>query len=369
MLDIEDRELAVILDSIPNAVLVLDKSFSVHYANAAAEAMFHTSEASLRKNGLHKVLVTENSLIELIDQVLNKNMPMNEYALDISSPRIGSRILVDAYVAPLKMDVGQVVVMMRQRGVTDRIDHQLSHRGAARSVSGLAAMLAHEIKNPLSGIRGAAQLLEGVVCENDQELTRLITSETDRIVRLVHQMEVFSNDAPLQKGPVNIHSVLGHVRRIAQNGFANHISFIENYDPSLPPAAGDWDELVQLFLNLVKNAAEALEDVEKPAISLSSAYRSGISLKPPGSNESAALTLEFRIEDNGPGIPDEIRSHMFDPFVTTRINGSGLGLALVAKTIERHGGTIEHDNKHTGSTFSILLPAWPVNQKSSKELA
>ena len=146
--------------------------------------------------------------------------------------------------------------MLQERTIADKMDRQLTHRGAARSVSALAAMLAHEIKNPLSGIRGAAQLLEQSAGDDDRTLTRLICDEADRIVKLVDRMEVFSDERPVEREPVNIHVVLDHVKRLAQSGFARRIKFIENYDPSLPPVFANRDQLIQVFLNLVKNAAE-----------------------------------------------------------------------------------------------------------------
>src|SRR5690606_17910013 len=187
-----------------------------------------------------------------------RHSPVNEYRVDISSPRLGPDKVVDIYVAPVTENPGSVVVMFQERSMADKIDRQMTHRGAARSVTGLAAMLAHEIKNPLSGIRGAAQLLESVVPDEDRALTRLITDETDRIVSLVDRMEVFSDERPVDRSPVNIHVVLDHVKAIAQNGFANRLRIVEEYDPSLPPVFANRGQLIQVFLNLVKNAAEAL---------------------------------------------------------------------------------------------------------------
>ncbi len=356
-------DLRLVLDSLPQAVIVTDKNNAILYANMTAENVFRASSSYLLKHNMEKIVPFGSPVLGLVKQVMTKGAPVNEYQIDISSPRTGEGKIVDVYAAPLADNSPKAILVFRERSMADRIDRQLSHRSAARSVTGLAAMLAHEIKNPLSGIRGAAQLLESVVGKDDKELAQLITTETDRIVKIVDRMEVFSDESPVEHAPVNMHSILGHVRRIAENGFAQNIKIIEQYDPSLPDVSGSSDQLIQVFLNLIKNASEAMGDNPEARITLSSAYRSGIRLASPGSGERAALPLEFSVSDNGKGIPEEIRAHIFEPFVTTRINGSGLGLALVAKTIGRHGGIIECDSvEGQGTIFKILLPAWKNNK-------
>src|SRR6201997_2683501 len=346
-----------VLNALPHPVIVVAADGKVVEANAAAEAFFEVSLPLLRRHFLREVVPFGSPLLVLVEQVRRRGAAVNEYKVDLGTPRNPGDRLVDLHRAALAEQNDYVVVMLQERTIADKMDRQLTHRGAARSVIALAAMLAHEIKNPLSGIRGAAQLLEQSVGDDDRGLTRLICEETDRIVKLVDRMEVFTDDRPVEREAVNIHVVLEHVKRLTHSGVARHIKFVEDYDPSLPPVLGNRDQLIQVFLNLVKNAAEAIgENAADGEIQLSTAFRPGVRLSLPGSRSKVALPLEFCIKDNGPGVSDDLMPNLFDPFVTTKPTGSGLGLALVSKIIGDHGGIIECESQPRRTIFRVLMP-------------
>ena len=343
-----------IFNALSLAIFVVDKDGVISHVNSAGEQFFQSGVKHLNGWPLTKFLPSDNPLFSLIEQVRKEGLAVSEYGVTFESPRIG-RHLVNIQAVPLAESLNSVVVTLQQRSIADTIDRQLTHRGAARSVTAMAAMLAHEVKNPLSGIRGAAQLLEQNASEDDISLTTLIREETDRICDLVDRMEVFSDAGPLNRDAVNIHQVLDRIMQLAKNGFGRHLRYVTNFDPSLPPVLGHHDQLVQVFLNLIKNAAEAAPK-DGGEITLETSYQHGVRFAVPGTNSRIHLPLQVSIKDNGDGIPDDIKSCLFDPFVTSKPQGSGLGLALVAKIIGDHGGVIECDSRPRKTEFRVMLP-------------
>jgi two-component system nitrogen regulation sensor histidine kinase GlnL len=358
---------AQLLNSLPHPMLAVARDGSIIDANAASEAFFEMSRAMLRRQKLSELLPFGSPLIGIVERALTHDATVNEYRVEIGVPKLGIERVADIFAMLMPGNAETVVIMLQERTIADKMDRQLTHQGAARSVTKLASMLAHEIKNPLSGIRGAAQLLESVVSDEDRPLTRLICEETDRIVKLVGRMEAFSDERPIERERVNIHAVLDHVKRVAQAGFARRIRFLETYDPSLPPVLANRDQLVQVFLNLVKNAAEAIgEDAFDGEIELSTAFRMGVRLKTAGSPVPVSLPLEFCVRDNGAGVSPDIAAHLFDPFVSSKTSGTGLGLALVAKIIGDHGGIVECESHSRRTTFRVLMPMYaPTDGRSA----
>ena len=345
-----------ILNVLPLPVIVIGKDDFIIEANLAAQSFFQMSLSVLRRNTVADIVPFGSPLLALVQQVRANGGSVSEYRVDIGTPRIGFDKIVDLFATLESDDASNVVIMLQEKTIAEKMDRQLTHRGAARSISAMGSMLAHEIKNPLSGIRGAAQLLETSVDGDDLSLLRLICDETDRIVKLVDRFEDFSDGRPVEREPVNIHSVLDHVKRLAASGFARHIRFTDAYDPSLPPVWCNRDQLIQVFLNLIKNSAEAIgPDAVDGEIEMSTGYRTGVRMVVPGSTSRVALPLEICIRDNGPGVPENLMRSLFDPFISTKASGSGLGLALVSKIIGDHGGVVECESLPRRTVFRVLL--------------
>jgi two-component system nitrogen regulation sensor histidine kinase GlnL len=346
----------MILNAIASSVLALDGELRVAFANSAAETLLGASSSLLAGRALDEIMPFDSPLLDLVRRVQEAGSSISDYGVEVPLIR-GAPRLMDLHVSPLAEAPGHTAVVLHPCSVAHRLNRQLSHRGGARAVAGLASTLAHEVKNPLSGIRGAAQLLEPGVGDEERPLIRLICDEADRICALVDRMEQFADGQPIERRPVNIHRVLERVRRLVESGFARGLRFVERYDPSLPEVDGDHDQLVQVFLNLVKNAAEAVAP-DGGEIRLSTHYTHGLWLRLPSSRERVELPITVQVQDNGSGVGAELGGDLFEPFVTTKRSGSGLGLSLVAKIVGDHGGVVECENLVRGAVFRVRLPAW-----------
>ncbi len=353
-MDLSEAFKASAFDLGPEPALVLDGEGAMVAVNEAAEALFGQGLALLSRGRFRTALPPGSPLVALIDRCAAEAGVVRERSLQVNV--FGHPPFVaDASATPLGR--GAVLLTLRVRTASLAAERAADVAGF-QSVVGLGRMLAHEIKNPLAGIRGAAQLLKGGLQAQDIPLAQLIIEETERIRRLVDRMEAFSEDAEPVRSPVNIHRVLDRVRALAANGVADGLVIRESYDPSLPPALGEEDQLIQVFLNLVKNAAEAAHarGDQRGEIVISTAYRHGVRVKRGGDRTLHGAPLEVRVVDNGPGVPAHLRDHLFEPFVTSKTHGTGLGLALVAKIVAGHGGLVDFETEPGRTLFRVLLP-------------
>ncbi len=350
---------AAILQNQPVPVVLIDADGAVLYVNAAGEQFFQASLTVMMRHGLDLLRKTIPELGDILGQACQKSETVYGHDLAIAQGRhadLGQNVDIHIRLLENSRDI-YLVTIMTPYGAP-RTDWPKAGAYTGKQTSGMAAVLAHEIKNPLSGIRGAAQLLERVCGDKEKNFTQLIKDEVDRICGLIDRMEGLS-DSPgaADMGPVNIHRVLDHVKTLAQAGFASHIRIAENYDPSLPPVRGHKDRLIQLFLNIIKNAAEALEE-RGDTIRLSTAFRHDVRLIDADKKAFTGRAIEIAVADNGGGIPADLAGCLFDPFISSKPGGIGLGLAMAARIVADHGGTINAKNRETGAVFTILLPVY-----------
>jgi two-component system nitrogen regulation sensor histidine kinase GlnL len=341
--------------SLPVPALLLDKDDLIISSNAAAESFLNLSSKSLTGQRLWEKVMIDAPLEDPFDRARANRSSLFVNDVDVGS---GERAPMTCNIqfAPLQGSDDVMIVMISPREIASRMNQHHSTEKAAKSAIGMAEMLAHEIKNPLAGITGAAQLLSMGLSSEDQEMTDLIVEESRRIVKLLEQVEQFGNLRPPLLKSVNIHDILDRARQSASVGFGAHMLFVEDYDPSLPQTLADGDQLLQVFLNLLKNAAEANKD--GGTIRLHSFYDTSLRVRRADGTQ-ARLPLQIEIIDDGPGLPPAIADDIFEPFVSGKENGTGLGLALVSKLIGDGGGWISVDSVPGRTVFRISLPLAP----------
>lgn len=342
---------AAAFDLSPNPALVFTGEGRLVAANEAAERLFGQSLGLLRRHALINALPSDSLLPGMVERVAREGAAVRERELEIALPD-HPPFEAEAACAPLPDGLVQLALVLKSHSpAADRTADTL------RSVAGMGRTLAHEIKNPLAGIRGAAQLLSSGASAEDAALAQLIVDETDRIRRLIDRVEAFSDERPPSRQAVNLHRIMDRVRVLMSVGAGDRLTFREAYDPSLPHAWGDEDQLIQVFLNLVKNAAEAANSRGdgRGEVLIGTGYR----------HNSPNAPLEVRVQDNGPGIPANLRDRLFHPFVTTKATGAGLGLTLVAKLVADHQGVIDFESEPGRTVFRVLLPRRAQNSSAS----
>jgi two-component system, NtrC family, nitrogen regulation sensor histidine kinase GlnL len=342
--------------SIPLPALLIDAAGLIQDVNAPAEIFLNASAKSLIGQPLLDRLSIDAPMEDALARVIQHDSPLFISEADLTT---GERAPVQCalQLAPVQDHPGYILMLISPREIADRLGRAMHVTSAAKSAIGMAEMLAHEIKNPLAGISGAAQLLAMGLAGEDLELTDLIVEETHRIVKLLEQVEQFGNLRPPARKAVNLHDALDRARRSAMVGYGAAMQITEDYDPSLPPTFADPDQLMQVFLNLLKNASEAAGP-GGGQIRLRTFYDHSLRrLRKDGT--AATLPLQVEIIDNGPGIPPDIAADIFEPFVSGRENGTGLGLALVSKIISDHDGWISVDSVPGRTVFRISLPLAP----------
>ncbi|MER5170177.1 ATP-binding protein [Thioclava sp. GXIMD2076] len=342
----------VIWNSLPIPALLIDRDDCVSEVNPSAEQFLNLSARAMQGKSVSERLAINAPLEEIFARTRAGQTTVFVNDVEVTTGE-KAPVQCNLQTSTLGSDPDQILFLITPRELSDRLGRANMAKSAARSAIGMAEMLAHEIKNPLAGIAGAAQLLSMGLTGEDLELTDLIVDETRRVVKLLEQVEQFGNVRPPEKKPVNIHDVLDRARKSAEVGFGGHMEIRDDYDPSLPLTLGDADQLVQVFLNLLKNASQAAKT--EGTITIRTFYEHKLRIRT-ADGRGKALPLQVEIIDDGPGIPADIAANVFEPFVSGRENGTGLGLALVSKIISDHDGWINLDSVPGRTVFRISLP-------------
>ena len=355
---------AQIFAALPNPVFVLDRENRFIYLNQAAEIFFQSSRMLLLGTPLTRIMPEDSNFLSMVSRARAQSISVGDQGVELAGPKIGLK-LINVQITPVGEREARLLITIQERALAERLRGQSLFRGAARSIAAMAALLAHEVKNPLAGIKGAAQLLEADLDVEGQSLTRMIVEESDRVAALLDRMEGFAGGANLVLAPVNIHEILDHCLNVAQASYGAHMKIKRSYDPSLPLVNGHRDLLIQAFINIIKNASEAAE--LNSEIMIKTSYSQGRRLTFAAVNGGSYAPVQVEIIDNGRGISEELRDHIFDPFVSGRSGGSGLGLTMVASVIADHGAMIDVESVPGQTVFRMSFPVAPEFEQAEKE--
>jgi two-component system nitrogen regulation sensor histidine kinase GlnL len=342
------------LDLLATAVLVLDRHGIVVYANQAAEQLFDASRSKLVGQPADRLFKQEQAVEQLLADAESDLLGMRRQLVELRRP-LREPVVVQATASalysretPLVIELSEVEKQLK----FDREERQLDLTEANRE---LLRNLAHEIKNPLGGIRGAAQLLESELASNDQrEYTRVIISEADRLQSLVDRL-LAPHRRQREIGQFNVHEILERVRSVMLAEFPRGLSILRDYDASAPDVQGDKEQLIQAVLNVVRNAAQALEG-RIAAADAQIVLRTRVARQVTIARRHCRLALEVQVMDNGPGIDPALSDRIFYPLVSGRDGGTGLGLTLAQTFVQQNEGIIEFESKPGRTAFRILLP-------------
>jgi len=353
-----------IFAALPNPVFVLDRENRFIYLNQAAEIFFQSSRMMLLGTPLTSIMPADSNFLSMVSRARAQSISVGDQGVELAGPKIGFK-LINVQITPFGDREPRLLITIQERALAERLRGQSLFRGAARSIAAMAALLAHEVKNPLAGIKGAAQLLEADLDAEGQSLTRMIVEESNRVAALLDRMEGFAGGANLVLAPVNIHEILDHCLNVAQASYGAHMKIKRFYDPSLPLVNGHRDLLIQAFINIIKNASEATEFNNE--ITIKTSYSQGRRLTFAAVNGGSYAPVQVEVIDNGRGISEELRDHIFDPFVSGRSGGSGLGLTMVASVIADHGAMIDVESVPGQTVFRMNFPVAPEFEQAEEE--
>ena len=358
-MDEAQRQLA----SLSLGVVLLGPGQAIAGANPAAEHLLGQSVRRMQGRPLSELLEFDEA--RLAERLREDDAQLSARATTIAVAGLGRR-MVDVTLTPLIDRAGWQVLSLHDIGGAEAM-RETQASGEDRPIRA-PEVLAHEIKNPLAGIRGAAQLLGRKLEGNDLALTTLIADEVDRIAKLIDQMQSLSRRSVPVLAPCNLHEAVRRARTVIEAG-GRAPAIAEEFDPSLPLVMGNADALVQVVINLLSNATEAAATASTPCVTVRTRFASGLQLHRTIDGSAVRLPIEIRVSDNGPGIPADMRDHVFEPFVSTKKSGQGLGLALVRRLVSDMNGRITHDREEaTGLThFRVHLPVADLRRPANKE--